>query len=114
MTSLGKRSLLVVPTTSLVEQMYTDFIKYGQDERGMHRIYSGKDKKFDAAICISTWQSIYKLPRDWFQQFGMVIGDECHGFKSKSLMNIMNKATEFVILVQGQSNIDRLETLFKI
>ena len=60
----------------------------------MHRIYSGKDKNFDAAICISTWQSIYKLPRDWFQQFGMVIGDECHGFKSKSLMNIMNKATE--------------------
>ena len=90
----GGRALVIVPTTSLVEQMYSDFIKYGQGERGMHRIYSGKDKKFDAAICISTWQSIYKLPRDWFQQFGMVIGDECHGFKSKSLMNIMNKATE--------------------
>ena len=90
----GGRALIIVPTTSLVEQMHSDFIKYGQNERGMHRIYSGKDKKFDAAICISTWQSIYKLPRDWFQQFGMVVGDECHGFKSKSLMNIMNKATE--------------------
>ena len=60
----------------------------------MHRIYSGKDKKFEAAVCISTWQSIYKLPRDWFSQFGIVIGDDCHGFKSKSLMSIMNKASE--------------------
>ena len=90
----GGRVLVIVPTTGLVEQMYGDFKSYGYNERGMHRIYSGKDKNFDAAICISTWQSIYKLPRDWFQQFGMVIGDECHGFKSKSLMNIMNKATE--------------------
>ena len=88
------RALIIVPTTSLVEQMYTDFIKYGCGERAMHRIYSGKDKKFEAAICISTWQSIYKLPRDWYSQFGMVIGDECHGFKSKSLMSIMNKASE--------------------
>ena len=90
----GGRVLVIVPTTGLVEQMYGDFKSYGQGERGMHRIYSGKDKKFDASICISTWQSIYKLPKLWFEQFGMVIGDECHGFKSKSLMNIMNKATE--------------------
>jgi superfamily II DNA or RNA helicase len=88
------RVLIIVPTTSLVEQMHNDLIEYGQGPKGVHRIYSGKDKKFDAAICISTWQSIYKLPKAWFDQFGMVIGDECHGFKSKSLMNIMNKATE--------------------
>lgn len=86
--------LVIVPTTSLVEQMYNDFKNYGLSERGMHRIYSGKDKDFDSAICISTWQSIYKLPKKWFEQFGMVVGDECHGFKSKSLMTIMNKCTE--------------------
>jgi len=90
----GGRVLIIVPTTSLVEQMYKDFIDYGCPEKAMHRIYSGKDKTFEAAICISTWQSIYKLPRDWFAQFGMVVGDECHGFKSKSLMSIMNKASE--------------------
>ena len=45
-------------------------------------------------MIISTWQSIYKYPKKWFEQFGMVIGDECHGFKSKSLSSIMNKATE--------------------
>ena len=88
------RVLVIVPTTSLVEQMYNDFIEYGCAPDAIHRIYSGKDKNFESAICISTWQSIYKLPKDWYNQFGMVIGDECHGFKSKSLMNIMNKATE--------------------
>lgn len=88
------RVLVIVPTTSLVEQMYQDFVDYGQSEKGMHRIYSGKDKNFDCAICISTWQSIYKLPKKWFEQFGMILGDECHGFKSKSLSSIMNKATE--------------------
>jgi len=86
--------LVIVPTTSLVEQMYNDFKHYGYEEQQMHRIYSGKDKKTDAPIIISTWQSIYKLGRDWFEQFGMVIGDECHGFKSKSLMSIMNKCSE--------------------
>ena len=106
----GGRVLLIVPTTGLVEQMYGDFKSYGQNERGMHRIYSGKDKKFDAAICISTWQSIYKLPRDWYQQFGMVIGDECHGFKSKSLMNIMNKATEAAYRFGTTGTLDGTQT----
>jgi len=89
-----KKVLVIVPTTSLVEQMYSDFIQYGGDKEDIHRIYSGKDKSFEESICVSTWQSIYKMPKDWYDQFGMVIGDECHGFKSKSLMNIMNKATE--------------------
>jgi len=90
----ASKVLVIVPTTSLVEQMHQDFIDYGMSERGMHKIYSGKDKNSDSAIVISTWQSIYKLPKKWFEQFGMILGDECHGFKSKSLSSIMNKATE--------------------
>ena len=89
-----RKILVIVPTTSLVEQMHNDFKHYGYNEKLMHRIYSGKDKKTEAPIIISTWQSIYKLPKDWFSQFGMIVGDECHGFKSKSLMSIMNKCTE--------------------
>ena len=93
--SEGQKVLLVVPTTSLVEQMYNDFKDYGMPvDSECHRIYSGKDKVTNKKIIISTWQSIYKLPSDWFEQFGMVIGDECHGFKSKSLTSIMNKCTE--------------------
>jgi len=89
------RVLIVVPTTSLVEQMQKDFVDYGLNEKAIHKIYSGKDKdNIESSIVISTWQSIYKLPQEWFNQFGMVIGDECHGFKSKSLTDIMNKCTE--------------------
>jgi len=88
-----QKALIVVPTTSLVEQMYNDFGDYGNNE-DCHRIYSGRDKDTDKRIIISTWQSIYKLQPKWFQQFGMVIGDECHGFKSKSLTTLMNKCTE--------------------
>ena len=89
------RALIIVPTTSLVEQMHSDFINYGWSEGAMHRIYSGKDKDVDnVSTVITTWQSIYKLPKVWFEQFGCVIGDECHGFKSKSLMTIMDKCTE--------------------
>ena len=90
-----KKILIIVPTTSLVEQMESDFLDYGM--RGpapVHKIYSGKDKETDKRVIVSTWQSIYKFPPAWFKKFGMIIGDECHGFKSKSLSSIMNKATE--------------------
>lgn len=87
--------LVIVPTTSLVEQMFNDFKSYGFDaDNECHIIYSGKDKVTDKRVIISTWQSIYKLKKDWFEQFGCVFGDECHGFKAKSLSSIMNKCTE--------------------
>ena len=95
MTTFEDNVLIVVPTTSLVEQMHNDFKDYGFNvEKNCHRIYSGKDKNTEKRIIISTWQSIYKLSAEWFQQFGAVFGDECHGFKSKSLTTIMNKCTE--------------------
>lgn len=88
----AKKTLLIVPTTSLVEQMYNDFASYGFDsEKYCHRIYSGKDKETTKPIVISTWQSIYKLNKKWFSQFEVVIGDECHLFKAKSLTSIMTK-----------------------
>lgn len=86
------RILLVVPTTSLVEQMYKDFQDYGWDaESHCHLIYSGREKFDDRPITITTWQSIYKLERKWFEKYDVVIGDEAHLFKSKSLIQIMTK-----------------------
>jgi len=94
-SSFEQDVLVIVPTTSLVEQMYNDFKTYGYDvEKYCHRIYSGKDKNTTKRIIISTWQSIYRFQPDWFSRFGAVFGDECHGFKSKSLTTIMNKCVE--------------------
>ncbi len=85
--------LLIVPTTSLVEQMYADFEDYGYDvENEVHRIYSGKDKVTKKRVVVTTWQSVYKLGPAWFENFGCIFGDEVHGFKSKSLSSIMNKS----------------------
>lgn len=106
-----KKLLIVVPTTSLVEQMYEDFRDYGMlVENGVHRIYSGKDKQFNQGTVISTWQSIYKMPAAWFTQFGCVIGDECHGFKAKSLTTIMNKCTEADYRFGTSGTLDNTQT----
>jgi superfamily II DNA or RNA helicase len=90
-----KSVLVVVPTTSLVEQMYKDFSDYGLDvETEVHKIYSGKDKNTTKKIIVTTWQSVYRLGPDWFDAFGCVFGDECHLFKAKSLSTMMNKCSE--------------------
>jgi superfamily II DNA or RNA helicase len=84
--------LIIVPTTSLVEQLFKDFKDYGYNsERNVHRIYSGHEKETNKRVVISTWQSIYNLPKKWFEQFGMIIGDEAHLFKAMSLTKLMTK-----------------------
>ena len=88
----GQKILLIVPTTSLVEQMYKDFQDYGWDsESYCHRIYSGKEKTNEFPVTITTWQSVYKLEKQFFEDYNVVIGDEAHLFKSKSLISIMTK-----------------------
>ena len=85
------RVLILVPTTSLVEQMYSDFLDYGYLEAKMQKIYQGHSREITKEVTISTWQSLYKMPRSFFEQFGCILGDEVHLFKAKSLTNIMNK-----------------------
>ena len=89
----ANKILIIVPTTNLVEQLYKDFGDYGYNTSHIHRIYQGHDKDTPKKIVISTWQSVYKLPKKWFADFGCVIGDEAHFFKSQSLTSIMTKMT---------------------
>ena len=88
----NQKILVVVPTTSLVSQMYGDFHDYGLDvDSCCHKIYSGREKTNEHPITITTWQSVYKLERSFFEDYNVVIGDEAHLFKSKSLISIMTK-----------------------
>ena len=105
-----KQVLIVVPTTSLVEQMHKDFTDYGFDPDLCHKIYSGKDKNTDKQIVISTWQSIYKFPKEWFENFGCVFGDEVHLFKAKSLSGIMNKCVNAEYRFGTTGTLDGTET----
>jgi len=93
--SKQNKILIVVPTTSLVEQLFKDFKDYGYNsERNVHKIYQGHDKETSKRVIITTWQSIYNMPKKWFSDIGTVIGDEAHLFKAVSLTKIMTKLTK--------------------
>lgn len=92
-----RKCLVIVPTTSLVHQMVSDFQSYSSlftSLKHYHKIMSGTEKDSNARIYVSTWQSIYKHPKAWFDQFSMVVGDEAHLFKADSLTSIMKKMTD--------------------
>jgi len=91
-----KKILLVVPNVSLTNQMFNDFINYGWEDAPYKAsvLYSGS-KKYnpDNQILISTWQSIYKKKKSFFEQFESVIVDEAHTVKAKSLQDILKKCS---------------------
>ena len=107
----GRKIVLIVPSTSLVEQMYADFEDYssanGWDIRDhCQKLYSGFPKEFTKNVLITTWQSIYKQPRGWFRQFDVMFGDEAHNFKAKSLTDVMGKMDEIRYRVGTTGTLD--------
>lgn len=85
-----KKVLIIVPTTSLVSQLFKDFKDYGFDsDTFVHKVFSGQEKTSNKPIIISTWQSLYTQSPSFFKNFDVVIGDEAHLFKAKSLATIM-------------------------
>lgn len=106
-----KKGLLIVPTTSLVEQMYSDFEDYGYDsEEYCHRQYSGKEKHTNKFLTITTWQSIYKNPPEYFEQFDFVMGDEAHQFKAKSLTTILSGCSNAKYRIGTTGTLDGTQT----
>jgi len=111
----GRKQLIVVPTTSLVEQMYGDFEDYASADtwrvsENCHRIYGGKEKSNEYPVTISTWQSIYKYPKAWFKDFDVFYGDEAHLFKAKSLTTLMNKCTNTPYRIGTTGTLDGSKT----
>ena len=103
--------LIIVPTTSLVEQLYKDFKQYGFDvENNVSRNYHGYEIEEGKRIVISTWQSLYKLPKTFFADFGAVIGDEAHLFKAVSLTKIMTKLTDCKYRIGMTGTLDGTKT----
>ena len=103
--------LIIVPTTSLVEQLYKDFKQYGFDvENNVSRNYHGYEIEQGKRVVISTWQSLYKLPKTFFADFGAVIGDEAHLFKAVSLTKIMTKLTDCKYRIGMTGTLDGTKT----
>ena len=94
----GSRGLLIVPRSALVEQMFSDFQDYssknGKDMfKYCWRVYSGRDKDSEHPIIISTWQSLQRMPKEYFAKFDYVICDEVHQAQAKALSDIVTKCT---------------------
>lgn len=111
----GRKQLILVPTTSLVEQMYSDFQSYSarngwRASYNCSRIYSGHSKENLLPIVISTWQSVYELPKKWFEQFQCIYGDEAHNFKAKSLTSIMHKMVNTPYRIGTTGTLDGTKT----
>ena len=103
----NKKTIIIVPTTSLVEQMAKDFIDYGYDEE-ICKIYAGQPV-FDSAITITTWQSFAKAPKEVMQSFDVVVGDEAHLFKAQTLKGILEKMKTTAIRIGTTGTLDGSE-----
>jgi superfamily II DNA or RNA helicase len=96
--------LVMVPTVNLVEQMCTDFDDYASEEEWrsenyIHKIMQGKKKFSEKTIYVSTWQSIYKMPKNYFEQFDVILCDEVHGASAESIVGIMEKSVNAFVRV---------------
>ena len=103
----NKKTVVIVPTTSLVEQMAKDFKDYGYDKE-ICKIYSGQPV-FDSDITITTWQSFSKAPKDVMEKFEVVVGDEAHLFKANVLKGILEKMKNTAIRFVTTGTLDGSE-----
>jgi superfamily II DNA or RNA helicase len=89
LTKVG-RSLIIVPSTQLVEQFKNDMIEYGINEKFIGKVYTGF-KEWDKAIVVSTWQTL-KNNSERMAMYDCVIGDECHSNKAPELKKLFSKS----------------------
>lgn len=121
----NKKLLIVVPSTNLVEQLFSDFQDdYGWEDAKKYctLIYSDSDDKLTKKqierlkaanvgeevtlkqITISTWQSLQHKSDDFFKCFTAVLVDEAHSTRGVKLRDILSKcvnATDFKVGVSG-------------
>ena len=108
-----RRTLIIVPTLSLVNQMYSDFDAYADKDfevkNHVHQIYGGQEKESNKEVIISTWQSLYELKKPFFNDFEVVIGDEAHLYKAKSLTKIMKNLVNAPYRIGTTGTLDEVE-----
>ena len=100
MLNRDRKVVIIVPSTSLVEQMHNDFKNYAKKDKAfdvdqnVHKLYSKiktTDPYNDQCI-ITTWQSIKNYDKALFELWDTVIIDEAHGVHSKELTKIVSQA----------------------
>lgn len=105
----NKKTMLIVPNTGLVHQMEDDFRAYGYTG-DLHKIHYGQDKHADCNLIITTWQSMMRMPEEYFEQFEVVICDEVHGAKAKELTKIMENCVNANVRFGFTGTLDGTQT----
>lgn len=86
--------LITVPSTSLCEQLYSDFESYVSDDHKVEdytaKLYGGQDKSVEKLVYISTWQTCSGMSPEWLSQFDFYICDEAHQGNAKELSSIID------------------------
>ncbi len=85
------RTLIIVPRATLTTQFRDEFIYCGESPDNIQLIGDGRPIDPTKKIVIALWQSIWRLPEQWYTYFDNVIGDEVHTFNAKSLVTLMEK-----------------------
>ena len=112
--------LIIVPTTSLVEQLYADFDDYStgngwQVNDNCQKLYSGLSKDFSLNVLITTWQSSWRnkaggaldgIGKDFYNQFDVVICDEAHLAKGASITSMFENMTDVKYRIGTTGTID--------
>lgn len=111
-----KKGLLLVPNLGLIQQMFNDFNEYSYKNGWVvtdhiHSIFQGQAKNNkDARMYLSTWQSIYNQPVNYFHQFDYLICDEVHQAKSKSISKIVSNSINSGWKIGFTGTLDGTET----
>jgi superfamily II DNA or RNA helicase len=91
-----KKTMLIVPSKALVEQMYKDFAAYSVEDpswdvsQKCSKVMEGYAKTGLNDIVITTWQSAVVQPPEWFEDYEAVLVDEAHEAKGASIRKIMD------------------------
>lgn len=103
--------LVIVPSITLVTQMYDNFLEYFYGENKLEdksniddslrieEVMSDKPRKFSGTenpnIYIGTYQSLEKWDTKFFQQFHTIVVDEAHTAKSKTISTILERTFKY-------------------
>lgn len=94
---LSKKTLILVPSVSLVKQLTNDFIDYGVPADFIG-VFSGFQKDIEQPIIISNWQAIHKH-KEFLSEFECIIVDEVHSMRGNVVRSVSEAATNAVFRI---------------
>lgn len=103
------RTLIVINRIGLGLQMVKDIQSYGY-KGSIYTLMDGADPNTNANIVVGTWHTIVKQPPEWFEQFSVICGDECHEWKAKSFRQIIDMCTDISYRFGFTGTIDTEDT----